>query len=200
MWLGDRITFTCSQQVADWIGHLHRASSLEALPNLSVIIGEPLPQFPHVTNSPEIADIIATQIYQVSNAEEAEAVILEMYAEEMELDELAQAVHEVTQAEEPGKLPRQEVAGQMGSAELPAGEEQGMMTREAAATFMRKWGIQEHGEIDDNLVDRITRVQYALDSNPHLICPERSPKQKKDLVAMLVRQGMVLATRVEHLN
>ena len=43
VWLGDRITFTCSQEVADWVGHLHRASSLEALPNLSVIIGDPLP-------------------------------------------------------------------------------------------------------------------------------------------------------------
>ena len=111
VWLGDKITFTCTQQVADWIAHLHHASSLEALPNMSVVIGDPLPQLPHVTHSPVDTDLIAAQVHQVSTAEEAEVAILEMYAEEVELDTLAQAVHEVAKGEEPGRLPRQEVAG-----------------------------------------------------------------------------------------
>lgn len=121
--MGGSVTITCTEEVARWVDHLHHASSLDALDCLQVIVGEPLHGLPHITHSPVPSDMVAGRIFKASSAKEAEEHILKMYAEEVELNELALAVAAIKEEEPAIKLPRQEVAGQMGTAELPIGEE-----------------------------------------------------------------------------
>lgn len=106
-----KVVVTCTDQVASWIDHLHRASSLDALECLQIIIGDPLPNLPHLTHSPQTSDLAAGRIFYARSAQEAEEQILGMYAEEVELEELAVSVAALKEEEPAIKLPRQEVAG-----------------------------------------------------------------------------------------
>jgi hypothetical protein len=105
---GSSLTITCTDEVASWIDHLHRAHSIDELEHLQVIIGQPLPAFPHLTHSPEPVDLPAAAIHYVATPAMAEETVLELYSEEVALAELAVALHEITHE---GRLPRQEVAG-----------------------------------------------------------------------------------------
>ncbi len=48
--------------------HLHRASSLEALDHLQVIVGESVPYLPHLSHAPTCEDMLAGRLLQVENA------------------------------------------------------------------------------------------------------------------------------------
>lgn len=122
--------------MAKWIDHLHRAHSIDELEHLQVIIGAPLPTFPHLTHSPEPLDLPAAAIHFVPTPNIAEETVLELYGEEVALEELAVAVSEIANK---GRLPRQEVAGQMGAAELPVGEEQIWLSKEQLKAFLERY-------------------------------------------------------------